>query len=360
MDAAAPVIPKLDNTFGALLVGIIVAAFLEGVLTLQCYVYFTTFKNDRVYLKYLVFAVWVLDFIHFVVICRMQYHYVITNFGNLEALGVAHWTFDVAVLLTSVIAFIIQMYFVWRAWIFTKAPVLAAFIFLLSLLCLGTGLACSAETFLLVDFAKFIKYRWLVGLWLGSSAACDVLVAGSLCYTLWNSRTGFRTTDGILTRLIVWTLNTGLLTSAIAIVDTVCFTTMDNLIHFAFNVTLGKLYANMFVATLNQRTRSRAYDNTTNSANFGNTWHGRDRFNQQSGVQITTVKETISSPPILEEEAKYAMRLQTLSPENKTPARTVNLPTSESNDDDTKSVRTAYGDGKPAGIPPFLDNGDYC
>jgi hypothetical protein len=32
---------------------------------------------------------------------------------------------------------------------------------------------------------------------------------------------------------------------------------MDNLIHFAFNVTLAKLYANMFVATLNQRLRSR-------------------------------------------------------------------------------------------------------
>jgi hypothetical protein len=35
---------------------------------------------------------------------------------------------------------------------------------------------------------------------------------------------------------------------------------MDNLIHFAFNVTLAKLYANMFVATLNQRLRARRFN----------------------------------------------------------------------------------------------------
>jgi hypothetical protein len=44
---------------------------------------------------------------------------------------------------------------------------------------------------------------------------------------------------------------------------------MDNLVHFAFNVTLGKFYANMFVATLNQRTRTRAAMNTfTNGPEF--------------------------------------------------------------------------------------------
>jgi len=262
--ASAPLVqpPSLDSTFGAIFIGIIIATFLEGVLTLQCYIYFSNFKADRFFLRALVALVWFLDTLHLALVASMQYEYVITHYADPVFLGTATWQFDVSVVLTSIVAFFIQSYFMWRTWVLTKNFILTGTILVLAMLSLGFGLACGAETFILKDYARFVVFRWGVGAWLGASAACDLVVAGALCWTLWHSKTGFKPTDSLLDRLIVWTLNTGLLTSIVAVIDLVCFGTMNNLIHFGFNVTLAKLYANMFVATLNQRLRARSRQGT--------------------------------------------------------------------------------------------------
>jgi len=240
----------------------------------------------------------------------MLYGYVITHYMQPEFLAVATWQFDVSVIVTSLVAFIIQSYFMWRTWVLTKSYLLTGTIFILALLSLAFGLACGAETFILKDYMKFVVFRWGVGAWLGASAACDLVVAGALCWTLWHSKTGFKPTDSLLDRLIVWTLNTGLLTSVVAVIDLICFGTMNNLIHFAFNVTLAKLYANMFVATLNQRLRARSRQGTgmefeseheaTNAKrsrrNFNPiTFASSDRMNMN--VHITTTKEMAADTP---------------------------------------------------------------
>lgn len=79
---------------------------------------------------------------------------------------------------------------------------------------------------------------------------------------------------------------------------------MDNLIHFAFNVCLAKLYANMFVATLNQRLRTRRRNNISGidfESDNGLSGKQSKSFNPirfaphtSMNVHITTTKEAIS------------------------------------------------------------------
>lgn len=45
---------NMQNTFGALEIGVTVSVFLFGVATLQTHVYFTRFPDDRRYFKALV------------------------------------------------------------------------------------------------------------------------------------------------------------------------------------------------------------------------------------------------------------------------------------------------------------------
>lgn len=45
---------SLANTFGALEIGVAVAIFLFGVVTVQTYTYFRRFQDDRLYFKALV------------------------------------------------------------------------------------------------------------------------------------------------------------------------------------------------------------------------------------------------------------------------------------------------------------------
>jgi hypothetical protein len=85
---------------------------------------------------------------------------------------------------------------------------------------------------------------------------------------------------------------------------------MNNLIHFAFNVTLAKLYANMFVATLNQRLRARSRHNPSGFDFDSDNGGGKrsKRFapiqfatNSAAGmnVHITTTKEMATDTPTL-------------------------------------------------------------
>ncbi|KAF8955633.1 hypothetical protein BDZ97DRAFT_1926497 [Flammula alnicola] len=48
----------MSNTFGALEIGSNVAIFLFGIVTLQCYLYFSRFDDDRLAFKALVATIW--------------------------------------------------------------------------------------------------------------------------------------------------------------------------------------------------------------------------------------------------------------------------------------------------------------
>ncbi|KAE9395343.1 hypothetical protein BT96DRAFT_997746 [Gymnopus androsaceus JB14] len=94
---------------------------------------------------------------------------------------------------------------------------------------------------------------------LACAAIADLLIAASLCFYLHKSHTGIRATDSVINKLLVYAINTGLLTSIFAVVDMICFLTMPhNLIHDAMNIMVGKLYTSSLLASLNVRTDLRS------------------------------------------------------------------------------------------------------
>lgn len=59
-------------------------------------------------------------------------------------------------------------------------------------------------------------------------ASCDAVLAGVLVYLLHHSRTGFKLTDTIIVRLMVFTINTGLLTGVSAVLCLISSFVFDN------------------------------------------------------------------------------------------------------------------------------------
>jgi len=47
-------ITTVENTFGAILIGCIIAVFLFGIVTVQCYMYFDKYEEDHYSFKGLV------------------------------------------------------------------------------------------------------------------------------------------------------------------------------------------------------------------------------------------------------------------------------------------------------------------
>lgn len=255
---------EMDETFGATFIGTIVATLLYGIMTLQTYIYWARYVNDSTFDRMFVLVLWIVDTFQLVCICHMEYYYVITNYANPTALQFNNWSLNTEVGLTAVITFMVQGFFAQRAWFFTKrvgsrftttrrTQILGVVIGFVSLTQLAFGLSSFAMTWVLGRFSRFIEYRWLVGVWLGSAALGDILVVYMLSTALMTQRTGFGRTDALINKLLRYTVNTGLLTSIIAVVDLIAFCTMNNLIHLGFNFMLGKLYTNTLLATLNAR-----------------------------------------------------------------------------------------------------------
>jgi len=85
-------------------------------------------------------------------------------------------------------------------------------------------------------------------------AATDLLIAGTLCTLLNFSRTGFQRSDAIINRLIIFSVNTGLLTSLCALASLISILVAGNtFVYIAFFFCLGRLYTNSLLATLNAR-----------------------------------------------------------------------------------------------------------
>ncbi|CAA7262216.1 unnamed protein product [Cyclocybe aegerita] len=249
-------IPALDNTFGVLYIGVVVAGGLWGIGTAQAYWYAITYPKDPRFWKTLVAVIWCFDTIHQAMISQLLYHYLISNYFNPMNLDVPIWTFYIQCLFEMLPAMMVQLFFAMRIWRLSKGkwyllvlPVF--FIFAKLALNLVWVIKCASATS--VQDANF-RYSTISELINGAAAGADILLAGTMVYLLHASRTGIRQSDNLITRLMTYTINTGVLVSVWSII-TLIFSVVypRTMIYGAFYFCIGRLYVNTFLASLNAR-----------------------------------------------------------------------------------------------------------
>ncbi|OJT05272.1 hypothetical protein TRAPUB_3936 [Trametes pubescens] len=79
----------------------------------------------------------------------------------------------------------------------------------------GFGVAATVEAFIRPTFADFEKVAWMTSAGFGVAAIVDTLLTGTLILALQKSRTGFKGTDSLIDVLIMYAVNTGLLTGGL-------------------------------------------------------------------------------------------------------------------------------------------------
>ncbi|KAF5370471.1 hypothetical protein D9615_009756 [Tricholomella constricta] len=196
-----------------------------------------------------------LDTLHLAFVTHGLYFYLVSNFGNLVALVSPTWSFLVEIYLTCVSDFIVRCIYGRRVWIVTgQNKLLAACIAITSTLTCVTGFAFASRAFSVKTFENFSKISYFLYIALGSGVVADLLIASSLCLYLSKSRTGFRKTDSIVNALIMYAINTSLLTT---ICSAACFITYTiwpkEFTFIGIYFSLSKLYLNSLLATLNNR-----------------------------------------------------------------------------------------------------------
>ncbi|KAF5334865.1 hypothetical protein D9758_014271 [Tetrapyrgos nigripes] len=142
-------------------------------------------------------------------------------------------------------------FFAHRVWILSKNTYLTMIIVILASIHFGLGIVFTVGSFQRTSALQLDDLIWVTVAGLGSGAAADLLIAGSLCYYLSKTRTGFRRTDSLISSLILWSITTGLLTSILDLVVIVTFSTLtDTWIWEAIFFVAGKCYVNSLLASL--------------------------------------------------------------------------------------------------------------
>ncbi|KAF8548702.1 hypothetical protein OG21DRAFT_1489164 [Imleria badia] len=278
----------LDNTFGAFLIGVVVSATLYGVTCIQTWYYYGRYPSDPWYVKLLVslreFALSVpsqscatgrgrscvghlppgLDHAHGQVQSStagtrihpsLVYTYLVTDFGGAEALGEIVWSLIIEVFFNGFTALFVQSFLAMRVYRLSNKSWLAT----------GSVMSLVIGEFVLIvvygvkalhlhTFAQLATLKALSMSVNAVAAAGDVLIAALLCTLLQRSRTGFRRSDTMINKLIVFSINTGLLTSVCAVASLISIAAWpDTFVYIAFYFCLGRLYCNSLLATLNAR-----------------------------------------------------------------------------------------------------------
>ncbi|KAI1784929.1 hypothetical protein LXA43DRAFT_1040218 [Ganoderma leucocontextum] len=262
MMTPAEELARVQEALGCIVVGLIVSSILYGITVLQAYIYFQQNARDFIKVKVLVSILVFLDTTATASITAGAFVFFVNDFGTQETLKNTPPSLALETGANALIATVSQFFFAYRLWIFSgKNTVLTGTIVVLSILSLGPALWTAA--FFLDANSLFnlglLKVRVIASLANGLSAICDILIAAGLCYYLHIGRSGFKTSDTIIDRLMLYTIECGALTAMCQTAILVTFAALPGRIIFIpFQLVVGKLYCNALLATLNVRKKIRA------------------------------------------------------------------------------------------------------
>ncbi|KIJ32227.1 hypothetical protein M422DRAFT_266039 [Sphaerobolus stellatus SS14] len=286
MSTPAVPIPALDDTYGASYIGVLIATFLQGILTLQVFTYFENFPKDSWKLKLLVVFLWVVDLVHLIFITEATYRYFVSDWGNVASLGVSLWTYDAHLIPLAIATIGSQAFLIWRIHVFGRPHYLV--LVFLSALCLApfsiniflsvndlqasiiAARVSESETpQLLKNITPIVTSLFTLGV------VSDLLIALILCYYLRRGNSDFTKTNSVISHIVRYTVTTGLSTTLFALGCLIAFLASPrSLIIVSMHFSLGRMYTNSVVATLNAR------------------HHLRSMMNNGPGVSIPNQRET--------------------------------------------------------------------
>ncbi|KAF7302846.1 hypothetical protein MKEN_01246700 [Mycena kentingensis (nom. inval.)] len=289
--------PGINLILGPVLLGIIINSFIFGIIVQQAVLYYTgvggRFRSDSPLIKGLVAWALLLDLVHSAAIIWVIWQYAITHFGDQAFLATTPWPYPMTPIFSACASVPIQIFLSWRVKALSKSWYFFVFLTSLSVVSGCLAFVSAIKAFQASNIADFAVLIPIVDTWLSFSVACDVFLTVFLFIFLRQSRTGFKRTDSVITRLISKSIETASLNTIISVLDLITFTLLQNTnFHFVFALVAGRLYTNTLLATLNSREKIRAEMNshsgisTVPSALAVHISVDRDRDHGQPGMEM--------------------------------------------------------------------------
>ncbi|KAJ7506580.1 hypothetical protein B0H11DRAFT_2219277 [Mycena galericulata] len=253
------------STLGALQIGVLIAYLLMGATTTQAYVYYGRFPGDSRRLKVLVAFVWACDAAHASCIGQTVYQQGITDYTHPERLDFLHKPLVVSILFNGLVGACVQGFFSFRIYSLSKSLYIPIFTGILSvsrvLFCVLAVVYGTRPNLTLQGFFQ-AQANWMpYTLWIVSTVT-DLIIAAAMVHWLLRQRHSLKNharTVAIVDKIIIWTIQTGVLTSASTTLTLVLFVTRQtDFTWFAASAVTPGLFSHSLLASLNSRATLRA------------------------------------------------------------------------------------------------------
>ncbi|THU86173.1 hypothetical protein K435DRAFT_970413 [Dendrothele bispora CBS 962.96] len=262
-----------EASAGPIFIGWMFNLFFLGIITVQGYIYMTTYKKDRLWIKIFVAVLMVINFLNTIFTAVYLYDTLVVKFGDTTSVTTANWLTAMDPVTTGVTAIYVQLFFIWRIKVLTGSMMLAGAILLPATAGLIGSIASSLSLTVSVKLANLILFKAWVIVWLIGAAVADLMITFVLVAWLvgfsfnaiflgdvWlidiqrKHKRGFRASNELVDRIIRSTIQTGALTTVVAFIDLLLYLALPtNNLHLIFNFPLCKLYSITLMSSLNSR-----------------------------------------------------------------------------------------------------------
>ncbi|KAK0222628.1 hypothetical protein EDD85DRAFT_779311, partial [Armillaria nabsnona] len=231
---------------------------LFGTLSVQFYLYYLAFPNDTKFTKYLVYGIYIVEFVQTMFVTHDVFAVYGYHFGDVEVLTEIHFNWLTVPVISGAIAGVGQVFYAYRIFILSKSQIVPILVICLLLTSFVGAIITGVYAFQAGDVTKLNnrKMSIAVGTWCGASAMCDIIIAICMTCYLIRSSTSFRGTQMLVTKLIRLIIETGSATATVALLSFVLFAAFPRQTFFTTPALLiPKLYANTVIMVLNSRMR---------------------------------------------------------------------------------------------------------
>lgn len=253
----------------------LLSAVLFGCLACQSYLYFARFRNDHLALKATVSAVILIQLGHLVCVISMLWTMTVSTYGDPSQLTVLPLAADLLIPLSSLTVFIVQSFYVFRLWRLTGNVFLPILCQILSVIAQIAAFLLTGRAISMTDLTNFGNNQMpLIELSFVARAVCDLITTAGIAWGLRMKRDSkIKDTVTMVDRLIVWTIETGLVTSLMALTLAAWLLTLkqqDDFLWVGFWLLWPDVVGNSLLVSLNRRLllRDRALRSDTQSCTF--------------------------------------------------------------------------------------------
>ncbi|KAJ7799800.1 hypothetical protein B0H14DRAFT_3885919 [Mycena olivaceomarginata] len=256
-------------TLGAFEISVLVSYALLGLTITQTYIYYRRFPDDSLKMKALVVFVCLCEVVHAICLVHALYTFTSSDYEHPEQLDVAPRSLPAAIFLSGIVGAFVETFFAFRIYALSKKLYIPIFSWIMSGLCM-----VGASVIFAVPVEKILRdltrsRGFLVALW-SVAAINDLTVTTTLLVILVRGRSNaHKRTVALMDKLIMYTIESGMLISASSIATLICLVAMkDNLIWLTVFAISVRLISNSLLASLNSRATLRAMNQVSSSTSI--------------------------------------------------------------------------------------------